>query len=355
MHTDTTAPTNPTTPRWDILTGTGRLRAFLRFVLAAAWLFAAIRIAEAVRDWVGDDLAQASYQIVLLVLLLFGFGFMGLAFDRQQQPLMAMGFVRRPGIGREWAVGAFIGWGMVVLAVLPSALAGDLEVSFWTTPRAFWLFALSLVTFAVGTLAEEVAFRGYPFQRLIQAIGPTAATVLMVVFFAAVHLQGSDATLSSTLVTMLAGVIYSVAYLRTRALWLPWGLHFAWKISMGVLFGLPVGGALNFGTIIQSNAVGPHWLTGGVYGPEAAFITVLVLLAGLMVLVRATREYAWHYTFEPIVPAGYPMDAQPPAAHVAMEAQANVAVPLVQILPNTPQSVSANELVRPEDLQRPTE
>ena len=63
----------------------------------------------------------------------------------------------------------------------------------------------------------------------------------------------------------------------------------------------------------------------------------MALLVGLIVLVRVTREYAWNYTHAPIVAGGYPMEAKPPAAHVAMEQeQQNRPPALVQILPTSP-------------------
>ena len=46
-----------------------------------------------------------------------------------------------------------------------------------------------------------------------------------------------------------------------------------------------------------------------------------------------TREYAWLYTYKPIVAAGYPMDVKPPAAHTAMEQAPAPPPPLVQIMP----------------------
>ncbi len=116
------------------------------------------------------------------------------------------------------------------------------------------------------------------------------------------------------------------------------GFHFAWNASIAVLFGLPVSGITDFASVVQTRAIGRFWLTGGNYGPEGAAFTVIVLLIGIAILVRITRDYAWHYTWTSIVGAGYPMDAPPPAAHVAMEQQARPAPPppLVQILPAAP-------------------
>jgi hypothetical protein len=105
---------------------------------------------------------------------------------------------------------------------------------------------------------------------------------------------------------------------------------------MGILFGLPVSGIVDFSSIVQTRAVGAHWLTGGNYGPEGALLTLPVLAVGMVVLVLVTSDYAWQYTHKPIVAAGYPMDAPPPEAHTAMEQDVKPAS-LVQILPTTPE------------------
>jgi len=291
--------------------------------------------------------------VFFLFLLAVGFSMLQ-ALSRQSADLRSvLGLPRRRTSGREWTLGAAIGWGCVVLAVLPMALAGTLQITFWTAPRSFWLLLLNLATFAIATLAEEVAFRGFPYRRLIAAIGPVAATIAMSLFFGLLHAFNSSATRASVLITMLAGLLFSVAWLRTHGLWLGWGLHFAWNASMGLIFGLPVSGATEFSTVVQTRAFGHLWLTGGDYGPEAALFTVVVLLIAIVVLVRFTRDYAWDYTYKPIVAAAYPMDAPPPAAHVAMEQQAQQSRPapaapaLVQILSVTPQSRSANDESKP--------
>jgi hypothetical protein len=219
-----------------------------------------------------------------------------------------MGLVRREGWKREFALGSALGWGGVVACVLPMAVFGSLVVRFWTNEHQFFLLFVNLLTLVVAALAEEVAFRGYAFQRLIDAVGATLATLAMSVLFALMHLLNTNATAASTLVTILAGWLFSIAYLRTRALWLPWGLHFAWNASMGLVFGLPVSGLTVFNPVITTNTVGPIWLTGGGYGPEGSAVAVLVLPVLMIVLVRVTRDYAHRYAQPVIVPGGIPVD-----------------------------------------------
>ena len=293
-----------------------------------------------------DSGCQLLSSVFLLFLLTIGFSLLNTISHRYDSLRSVLGLPKRPTAREEWVIGAAIGWGIVVLAVLPMALAGTLYVHLWTAPRAFWLLLLNLATFAVAALAEEVAFRGYPFRSLIEALGSPGATVIMAILFGVVHMLNNDATWTSVLITMLAGVLLSVAWLRTHGLWLPWGLHFAWNASMGIVFGLPVSGTTDFSSIVQTRARGPLWLTGGYYGPEAALFTVVAIGVGIIVLVRLTRNYAWDYTYIPVVAGGYPMEAQPPAAHTAMEQQARPAA-LVQILPTTPQTRSVTDDPQP--------
>jgi membrane protease YdiL (CAAX protease family) len=327
------------------------------FVTSAAWFLAADTVAAHAARGLSErfELDAARPLLTwafLLFLLAVGFSILQAIAKRRSSVREVLGLPKRPTAGREWKLGAALGWGLVVLAVLPMAAAGTLHVQFWTQPRAFGLLLLNLLTLAVSALAEEVAFRGYSYRRLIEAIGPVAATTVMSLLFGLGHVLNPGATGASTLVTILAGVLLSVAWLRTHGLWLGWGLHFAWNASMGILFGLPISGINEFASIVQTRTFGRLWLTGGAYGPEGAGITVIVLLIGIVVLVRVTRDYAWHYTYVPIVAAGYPMEPAPPAAHVAMEQMAEQSRPaapvtLVQILPSTPQTRSAGDETKP--------
>jgi hypothetical protein len=130
-------------------------------------------------------------------------------------------------------------------------------------------------------------------------------------------------------------LLLAMAYLRTNALWVGWGLHFAYRAVAAILLGLPIAGHGEFGSLADTFTTGPRWLSGGAFGLDAAYLTIPVLLVGLSVLYTATREYAWAFTHPLILPAGYAVEVAPPAAHVAME-KAAAPSPLVQILPAGP-------------------
>jgi membrane protease YdiL (CAAX protease family) len=281
--------------------------------------------------------------VFVLFLLAMGFALLQGVVERGAPLRRTLGLPKRPTAGAEWATGAAIGWGVVAAAVLPMALGGALSIRFWVEGRAWWLAGLNLVTVAVLALGSEMAFRGYPYRRLIGAVGPGWATVAMSLVSGAAVTYGQDATYLSTLIAVLLGAVLCTAWLRTHGLWLGWGLRFAWIASMGVVFGLPVTGVENLSTVVETRAIGVRWLTGGELGVEGALLTLVLLVAAIAVVVKVSGDWAWDYTRPELVPAGYPMDVAPPAAHVEMEKAAtatSVGAGLVQILPTTPQGRS---------------
>jgi uncharacterized protein len=302
----------------------------------------ALWLAEGVAGSLASGLAsglrfELIYRTTLLLLVLAGYWAMGFLFQRQRTPLRSMGLVRRSTAPGEFATGAAFGWGAMVACVLPMAILGGLTITFWTSSRQLGLLLLDLAVLLVSALAEEVIFRGYPFQRLIDGVGPVLATLIASGVFALRHLGNPDSSLASTLVTVLAGWLLATAYLRTRALWLPWGLHFAWNASMGILFGLPISGLRIFSPVISTNPHGPLWLTGDGYGPEGSAVAAVVLLGSLGILLWVTRDYAWEYSQPVIIPGGIPVDIDAAARRqheAAMAPPAELGAPqLVQILP----------------------
>lgn len=321
------------------ITAADRVRAFGCVVIAGIYFYLAETVAaHAANGFSGGLWVPLLYRSMLLFLLVVGYGAMARLFNRQRQPVRAMGLDLRPGWKREFGLGAALGWGLLLICILPLVLSGGLIVTFWTVPRQFGILLLDGLMLAVAALAEEVAFRGYPFQRLIDAMGPTLATLVASLLFASLHLFNPHASRASFWVTVFASWLLSLAYLRTRALWVSWGFHFAWNASMCLLFGLPLSGLTEYSPVIQSNTVGPLWMTGGNYGPEASTVTAIVLLAGLFVVYRATRNYDYLYNAPVILPAGIPVDLDAMSSklaphHAAEAAVAPAGATLVQILP----------------------
>jgi membrane protease YdiL (CAAX protease family) len=326
---------------------TPRSLQFALFVTGLLWLIAAqstsIRSAAGLSTRFNLQLAQAPLQQAIFVfLLLVGFTALSFISTRRGGLSLVNALPSRCSTRSEFARGSAFGWSLFLIVALALIIPGDLHPTFAFTAHTLAGTLAAVLTLALGTLALELAFRGYLFQRLIAAIGPTAASIALALLYAFYFSFAANAGTVSFALTFLFALVYSLAYLRTHALWLGWGVHFAWAAAAALLFGLPVSGVASDTTIVQSTVSGRDWFTGGAYGPDASLLAAIVLLASIPILYRITRDYAWNYTHPEIVSAGHPMDIAPPKAHTDMEAAAAASTPLVQILGVTSTSASTH-------------
>src|SRR5208282_4309884 len=95
----------------------------------------------------------------------------------------------------------------------------------------------------------------------------------------------------STLNTALVGIPFCIAYLRTRSLWMPIGMHFVWNFLLGFLLGLPVSGLTITPSVFAADVGGPTWLTGGDYGPEGGLLATGAILIVTLYLSLTKRIY----------------------------------------------------------------
>lgn len=317
--------------------GGGRLRAYGQFLVAILYFFLARSLAMHGAQAVATDLwVPLVDQALLAFLLLLGYAAFGFWLNRQLHPFSEQGLPLRPAFQKEWGLGLATGWGLAVACILPMTVIGGIAISFSANTLSWgWLFA-DAAYFLLAALAEEVAFRGYAFQRFCRAVGPVGASLGFAAFYAIVQalLPGSNRV--STCVSVVFTLVLCTAYLRTRAIWLSWGLNFAWKASRALLFGLTVSGVSSHSPIIQGDPMGPFWLTGGGLGLEASWVTFVVMLAALPLVFRITRDLDFRYNAPELLPAGIPvdLDAAARAQHEAAMGSAEPAAPvLVQIGP----------------------
>ena len=340
-----------------------RLRALGWFLVASAWfMFSDVIAARAASGLTFGSFYEPLYRIFLLFLLLFGYSVMSRFTDRNMPAPKALGLDARPGWWREWALGSAIGWGAVVACVLPTALIGGLIVTIFTNSHQVVTAVFDLIAMLAGTLALELTFRGYAFRQLVVAMGPAMGTFFMAVIFCIWRTHTAPVTTAIVVVSFLLGWALALAALRTQAIWVSWGLHFAWIAVMSLLFGLPVAGPMNESPIFVTNASGPAWITGSTQGPEGSAFAVIIGVLLLIVVFRVTDELHHRYGHPEIVPGGIPVDIEAASRRQhesAMASAAPQAPPLVQIAsapPSSPQVVipPAAELHRPGTAPEPT-
>ena len=144
----------------------------------------------------------------------------------------------------------------------------------------------------IGTaFIEEIVFRGIVFRIVEAALGTWIALILSAAIFGLLHLVNPHATLQGAMAIVFeAGVMFAAAFVLTRRLWLPIGIHAGWNFTQGGIFGVPVSGQPS-GGLLDGTLNGPEWLSGGVFGAEASMVAVVLGIGlGSTLLVMAWRR-----------------------------------------------------------------
>jgi len=210
----------------------------------------------------------------------------------EELPFSGLGCSRHRGWLKNLLIGSVLGAVSLFLAALLTTITRGIRFSFDPAgPKLIGqTLAVSLLVFLFAAAAEEMLFRGYPLQTLTRANLAWLGVMLTSLPFAAAHLRNPNAVPGFTFInTALAGVWLAVAYLRTRSLWLPFGLHWSWNWAQASVLGLPVSGIERIAPapLLKAANFGPDWLTGGAYGIEGGAACTIALLVSTVVIWRA--------------------------------------------------------------------
>lgn len=191
-------------------------------------------------------------------------------------------------VAGKGAVPAF-GRGLVIGVAMFSAVIGNIAFN-----GAYHVEGLGSVEGAIGFVGfmaaaattEELMFRGVLFRIIEQRLGTWIAMTLTGVLFGAFHLANPHASLWGAIaIAIEAGGMLTAAYVATRRLWLPIGLHLGWNVAGSALFSTEVSGNDTSQGLLDASTSGNVLVTGGAFGPEGSVFSVLLCAATAVVLL----------------------------------------------------------------------
>lgn len=196
----------------------------------------------------------------------------------------------RPGL---LGVGMLLGTGLFCTVY---AIYAAMGVASFRGVNGFNGVGLVVLVAILAGFGEEILFRGVVFRVLEESLGTLIAMILSATLFGLMHAGNHGATTFSTVAVALeAGGMLAAAYVWSRSLWLPIGIHLAWNATQGGLFSEPISGGAATGLLNfpLSPAAGPL-ITGGDFGPEASIVALCVCVSlGLVFVVLAIRSGRW--------------------------------------------------------------
>jgi CAAX protease family protein len=186
------------------------------------------------------------------------------------------------------AAGAVLGLAMMALLMGVLAATGLYDVTVVGVVPAWTGLGLALQ----AAVTEELWMRALLLRLLWRAFGPLPAFAVAALVFAALHLANPGATALAGATVAVAGLMFCALYALTGRLWVPIGLHLAWNLAQGYLFGAAVSGNDLGGSILLSSAHpgAGAWLTGGTFGPEASVFALVLVGTVTVAAVRSARK-----------------------------------------------------------------
>lgn len=267
-------------------------------IVAGLWLFVS-KGPEALYALASADDLMERYDVILTVVVsapmtaaILGWVIVCRKYlDRRS--IASMGLVRPTW--RSLVVGFVVGLSAIVAVGGAVAAAGGFQLDGFGFSATACVLVPALVLLA---FMEEIVFRGYLLQNLLDIRRPVFGVVFTSVYFWLAHAMNTDVW-TSVVITPInmfgAGVVLALAYMVSRNIWFPTALHFGWNLAQGVLLSLPISGMAVEGVVRLRPVDGaPAWLTGGGFGLEAsvAVTVVEVLMIGgfLLLLQRRARH-----------------------------------------------------------------
>jgi uncharacterized protein len=209
----------------------------------------------------------------------------------EQRSFRNLGFHFGPRWVSELAVGAV---GGILLILLMALVVRSLHGFHWERSATIGLpQVLGAAWLLLGVaFFEEIVARGFPFQRLVEGVGPGLGQLVLAGIFALAHWGNpgmhGGAKVWATVNIALAAILLGFCYLRTGSLAMPIGLHFGWNWTQGTLLGFGVSGTTELKGLWTPVFQGrPEWLTGGNFGLEASLPCALICGAAILVV--------WHW------------------------------------------------------------
>jgi CAAX protease family protein len=233
--------------------------------------------------------ASATVTISLFITAIFAI-LLTIVFTKtiNRQPVNSLGF-QWHGYQHHALTGICLGVALLGAGSLVLFATGNLE---WNT-IAFPVsdIFIALVLMGVIALAEELVFRGYILNNLMQSMHPWAALTCSAVLFAVAHISNPGITSVATVNLLLAGLLLGINYIYTRNLWFAILFHFSWNFFQGPVLGYEVSG-LPLRSILQPELKGPWWLTGTSFGFEGSFIATCLFMGSLILFYTVyTAQY----------------------------------------------------------------
>lgn len=187
---------------------------------------------------------------------------------------------------KQFGMGLALG---TIIMVVPAIFLTFLGYAKWQVNELSVSTVISGFSFFTAVaVAEEMLFRGFIFQRLMESLGQWPAQIVISGMFLLTHINnpgmiGMTKTLAA-LNIFIASVMFGLAFIKTKSLAMPVGIHFMANFMQGTVLGFGVSGVKEQSLVKAFAGECPVWLNGGEFGLEASVPGLLMVILVTVIL-----------------------------------------------------------------------
>jgi membrane protease YdiL (CAAX protease family) len=166
-------------------------------------------------------------------------------------------------IGLFWITISFIG--QYIFGTLFKGAQNIIPIS------AFIIYGIALL---INASLQEILFRSYIFQSIENNYNVLSAIIITSVLFLGSHIGAIKAGIIPSLNVFGAGLVFAIAYYKTKNLWMSIVIHFIWNFSVSSILYKPI---TEYKGLELFQLKGSKLLAGGENGVQTTILTTLTI------------------------------------------------------------------------------
>jgi membrane protease YdiL (CAAX protease family) len=289
-----------------------RLKAGWRILLFLLIFFSFSSLIFVVRPLLGDITKREfleNYSLIIVTILAFGatlstflsrklwdkrsFVSLGLKWNKRALKDLFFGFLLS-GLMAATFFFLLVSLGLLDFNVFnfkESSLSESFNFIQFMSVLTFGSLVLMLVEHILVGYWEELVFRGYIFQNMIEGLGLITSIIISCIIYGIIHYLNPNATILSSAIIVGFGFLRIYGYLSTKMLWLSIGMHVGWNFFQGPIFGFAASGHKKATLLQHTLNSDKQYLTGGEFGPEGSILIIPILMLTLLIMKWYSEKF----------------------------------------------------------------
>ena len=141
------------------------------------------------------------------------------------------------------------------------------------------VFIIYGIALLINASLQEILFRSYIFQSIENNFNVLSAIIITSVLFLGSHIGAVKSGIIPSLNVFGAGLVFAIAYYKTKTLWMPITIHFIWNFLVSSILYKPIP---DYKGLELFQLKGSNLLAGGENGVQTTILTTFTIIIVIM-------------------------------------------------------------------------